>query len=246
MFIAVMDQTIVNVALATIGRQFLTMLFRAFRPAERVRASAILVIPTALAPAVGPVIGGLFVTDVSWRWVFYVNVPVGVFALAFGAVFLADQAHPAAGRFDVPGFVTASLGLGLLMCGVAEGPNAGWAAGPIIACIAAGALLVAAMVVIDLRATAPLLDLRVYAGRLFRSASVVLTLTSVAFFGLLFLLSLFFQDGLHYSSLQAGSTICPEAFGVIIASHIRSRAAARVPVAAHKIAEPVCVRQSTR
>ena len=151
MFIAVMDQTIVNVALATIGRQFLTMLFRAFRPAERVRASAILVIPTALAPAVGPVIGGLFVTDVSWRWVFYVNVPVGVFALAFGAVFLADQAHPAAGRFDVPGFVTASLGLGLLMCGVAEGPNAGWTAGPIIACIAAGALLVAAMVVIDLR-----------------------------------------------------------------------------------------------
>jgi EmrB/QacA subfamily drug resistance transporter len=302
MFIAVMDQTIVNVALATIGRQFhtsatavagtvigyqvsvalfipaagwlgdrigprrlllgsialftvasalcglagsldelvafrvlqgaggglmtpagLTMLFRAFPPAERVRASAILVIPTALAPAVGPVIGGLFVTDVSWRWVFYVNVPVGVFALVFGALFLADQAHPAAGRFDAPGFVTASLGLGLLMYGVAEGPNAGWTAGPIIACIAAGALLVAAMVIIELRATAPLLDLRVYADRLFRSASIVLTLTSVAFFGLLFLLSLFFQDGLHYSALQAGSTICPEAFGVIIASQLISR-----------------------
>jgi EmrB/QacA subfamily drug resistance transporter len=302
MFIAVMDQTIVNVALATIGRQFhtsatavagtvigyqvsvalfipaagwlgdrigprrlllgsialftvasalcglagsldelvafrvlqgaggglmtpvgLTMLFRAFPPAERVRASAILVIPTALAPAVGPVIGGLFVTDVSWRWVFYVNVPVGVFALAFGALFLADQAHPPAGRFDVPGFVTASLGLGLLMYGVAEGPNAGWAAAPIIACIAAGALLVAAMVIIELRTTAPLLDLRVYADRLFRSASIVLTLTSVAFFGLLFLLSLFFQDGLHYSALQAGSTICPEAFGVIIASQLISR-----------------------
>jgi EmrB/QacA subfamily drug resistance transporter len=302
MFIAVMDQTIVNVALATIGRQFhtsatavagtvigyqvsvalfipaagwlgdriglrrlllgsialftvasalcglagsldelvafrvlqgaggglstpagLTMLFRAFPPAERVRASAILVIPTALAPAVGPVIGGLFVTDVSWRWVFYVNVPVGVLALVFGALFLADQAHPAAGRFDVPGFVTASLGLGLLMYGVAEGPNAGWSAGPIVACIAAGALLVAAMVIVELRATAPLLDLRVYADRLFRSTSIVLTLTSVAFFGLLFLLSLFFQDGLHYSALQAGSTICPEAFGVIIASQLISR-----------------------
>jgi len=302
MFIAVMDQTIVNVALATIGRQFhtsatavagtvigyqvsvalfipaagwlgdrigprrlllgsialftvasalcglagsldelvafrvlqgaggglmtpagLTMLFRAFPQQERVRASAILVIPTALAPAVGPVIGGLFVTDVSWRWVFYVNVPVGVFALVFGALFLADQAHPAAGRFDVPGFVTASLGLGLLMYGVAEGPNAGWTAGPIVACLTAGALLVAAMVIIELRATAPLLDLRVYADRLFRSASVVLTLTSVAFFGLLFLLSLFFQDGLHFTALQAGSTICPEAFGVIIASQLISR-----------------------
>jgi EmrB/QacA subfamily drug resistance transporter len=302
MFIAVMDQTIVNVALAAIGRQFhtpatavagtvidyqvsvalfipaaawlgdrigprqlllgsiaiftvasalcglagsldeliafrvlqgaggglmtpvgLTMLFRAFPQAERVRASAILVIPTALAPAVGPVIGGLFVTDASWRWVFYVNVPVGLFALAFGALFLADQDHPEAGRFDVAGFVTSSLGLGLLMYGVSEGPSTGWTAGPVVACIAAGVLLLAAMVIIELRATAPLLDLRVYADRLFRSASIVLTLTSVAFFGLIFLLSLFFQDGLHFSALQAGSTICPEAFGVIIASQIISR-----------------------
>jgi MFS family permease len=79
------------------------------------------------------------------------------------------------------------------------------------------------MVVIELRATAPLLDLRVYADRLFRSASIVLTLTSVAFFGLIFLLSLFFQDGLHFSALQAGSAICPEAFGVIIASQFISR-----------------------
>jgi len=302
MFIAVMDQTIVNVALATIGRQFhtsatavagavigyqvsvalfipaaawlgdrlgprqvllgsialftvasalcglagslgelvafrvlqgaggglmtpvgLTMLFRAFPQAERVRASAILVIPTALAPAVGPVIGGLFVTDVSWRWVFYVNVPVGLFALVFGLLFLADQDHPAARRFDLAGFATSSLGLGLLMYGVAEGPNAGWTAGPIVAAITAGALLVAAMAVIELRVPAPLLDLRVYADRLFRSASIVLTLTSVAFFGLLFLLSLFFQDGLHFTALQAGSTICPEAFGVIIASQFISR-----------------------
>jgi len=302
MFIAVMDLTIVNVALATIGRQFhvpaagvagtvigyqvsvalfipaaawlgdrlgprqvllgsiaiftvasalcglagsleelvafrvlqgiggglmtpvgMTMLFRAFPQAERVRASSILVIPTALAPAVGPIIGGLFVTDVSWRWVFYVNVPVGVFALVFGALFLADQEHPAAGRFDVAGFVTSGLGLGLLMYGVSEGPNAGWTAGPIVASIAVGALLLAAMVVIELRSPAPLLDLWVYADRLFRSASIVLTLTSVAFFGLIFLLALFFQDGLHFSALQAGSTICPEAVGVIIASQFISR-----------------------
>lgn len=302
MFIAVMDQTIVNVALAAIGRQFhtsatavagtviayqvsvalsipaaawlgdrigprqlllgsiaiftvasalcglagslgemvafrvlqgiggglmtpvgLTMLFRAFPQAERIRASAILVIPTALAPAVGPIIGGWFVTDVTWRWVFYVNVPIGLFAVVFGLLFLADQEHPPAGRFDVPGFVTSSLGLGLLMFGVSEGPHSGWTAGPIVACIAAGALLLAAMVVIELRSTAPLLDLRVYADRLFRSASIVLTLTSVAFFGLLFLLSLFFQDGLRFTALEAGSAICPEAFGVIIASQVISR-----------------------
>ena len=201
----------------------MTMLFRAFPQAERVRASSILVIPTALAPAVGPVIGGLFVTDVSWRWVFYVNVPIGILVLVFGALFLADQDHPAAGRFDAAGFVTSSSGLGLVMYGVSEGPNTGWTRGPVVASIAVGALLLAAMVVIELRTAAPLLDLRVYADRLFRSASIVLTLTSVAFFGLLFLLALFFQNGLHLSALQAGSAICPEAVGVIISSQFISR-----------------------
>ena len=201
----------------------LTMLFRVFPPAERVRASAILMVPTALAPAVGPVIGGLFVTDASWRWVFYVNLPVGIAALAFGLLFLADQEHPKAGPFDVPGFVTSGLGLALLMYGVAEGPNQGWAHPPIVASIAAGAVLLAAMVVIELRTAVPLLDLRVYADRLFRSASTVLTLISVAFFGLLYLLALYFQDGLHFSALVAGTVICPEAVGVIITSQVVSR-----------------------
>ncbi len=164
----------------------MTMLFRAFPQAERVRASSILV-------------------------------------LVFGALFLADQDHPAAGRFDAAGFVTSSSGLGLVMYGVSEGPNTGWTRGPVVASIAVGALLLAAMVVIELRTAAPLLDLRVYADRLFRPASIVLTLTSVAFFGLLFLLALFFQNGLHLSALQAGSAICPEAVGVIISSQFISR-----------------------
>jgi len=201
----------------------LTMLFRAFPQAERVRASSILIIPTALAPAIGPIIGGLFVTDVTWRWVFYVNVPIGVLALVFGLLFLAEQDHPVPGRFDVPGFLTSSLGLGLLMYGVSEGPNTSWTQPTIVASIVAGALLLVAMVVIELRVRAPLLDLRVYANRLFRSASIVLTLTSVAFYGLLYLLSLFFQNGLHLSALVAGSTICPEAVGVILSSQVISR-----------------------
>ena len=79
--------------LAPVG---MAMLFRAFPPAERIRASAILTIPTTLAPALGPVLGGLLVTDLSWRWVFYVNVPIGVAAFAFGVLFLrAVGAGPA-------------------------------------------------------------------------------------------------------------------------------------------------------
>ena len=95
--------------LAPVG---MAMLFRVFPPEERIRASAILTAPTTLAPALGPVLGGLLVTGLSWRWVFYVNVPIGAAAIAFGAVFLRQVTESRPGRFDLPGFLLSGLGLG--------------------------------------------------------------------------------------------------------------------------------------
>ena len=106
----------------------MAMLFRTFPPSERVRASSIMVVPTALAPALGPVIGGLFVTKLSWRWVFYVNLPIGIAAFTFGFLFLVAQRQEHPGRFDLTGFLLAGAGLGLLMYGVSEGPFRGWGA----------------------------------------------------------------------------------------------------------------------
>src|SRR6516162_3804957 len=82
----------------------MAMLFRVFPPAERVRAASILTLGTTIAPALGPVLGGLLVTSFSWRWVFFVNVPLGVAAVIFGSLFLARTAPIDAGRFDRPGF----------------------------------------------------------------------------------------------------------------------------------------------
>ena len=201
----------------------MAMLFRVFPPAERIRASSILMIPTALAPALGPVLGGLLVTDLSWRWVFYVNVPIGIAAFVFGALFLDDhaQAHP--GRFDLAGFLLAASGLGLLMYGVSEGPLKGWATTPVLVTIAAGLVLLLAMVFFELRQAKPLIDLRVYGDRLFRATSAVLTLGAVAFLGVLFLVALFYQDALHLSALQSGLNTFPEALGVLIGAQIVSR-----------------------
>ena len=74
------------------------MLFRAFPPAERAKAGTVLIIPTVLAPAVGPIIGGWLVTDDSWRWIFYVNLPLGVFGFVIGALYLREHREPTAGR----------------------------------------------------------------------------------------------------------------------------------------------------
>jgi EmrB/QacA subfamily drug resistance transporter len=202
----------------------MAMLFRVFPPAERVRASSILMVPTALAPALGPVLGGIFVTEVSWRWVFYVNVPIGLAALVFGLLFLGDQPQPGAGRFDLPGFVLAGAGLGALMYGLSEGPIKGWSTPTVAVAAVAGAALLAVLVVVELRRSAPpLVDFRLFANRLFCATNVVMFLGIAGFLGTLYLLSLFFQDGLGVNALQSGLLTFPEALGVMCGSQLVTR-----------------------
>ena len=193
----------------------LAMLFRAFPPAERLRASSILTVPTTLAPALGPVIGGLLVTELSWRWVFYVNVPLGILAIAFGALFLQGGNALQPGPFDTAGFVLAGASLGLLMYGVSEGPIRHWSSGIVQAAIAAGAILLLVLVLVELRKRQPLIDLRLLGNRLFRSANGVMVLASASFIGTLYAVSLFFQDGRGLSALGAGLSTFPEALGVM-------------------------------
>jgi EmrB/QacA subfamily drug resistance transporter len=206
--------------LAPVG---MAMLFRVFPPEERIRASAILTVPTTLAPALGPVLGGLLVTDLSWRWVFYVNVPIGAAALLFGLLFLRSVPQAEPGRFDLPGFLLAGFGLGLAMYGVSEGPVKGWHSADVLATIAAGVVLLAAMVIVELRHSAPIVDLRLLANRLFRSSNGVMVLASVAFLGTLYAISLYYQDGRGLSALAAGLSIFPEAFGVMAGAQLASR-----------------------
>jgi EmrB/QacA subfamily drug resistance transporter len=206
--------------LAPVG---MAMLFRAFPPEERIRASAILTVPTTLAPALGPVVGGLLVTDLSWRWVFYVNLPIGAAAFIFGAVFLRQAAQDQPGRLDLPGFLLAGFGLGLAMYGVSEGPNKGWHSADVLATIAAGAVLLAGMVIVELRTAAPMIDLRLLRNRLFRSSNGVMVLASVAFLGTLYGISLYYQDGRGLSALQSGLSTFPEALGVMGGAQLASR-----------------------
>ncbi len=201
----------------------MAMLFRVFPPAERIRASSILTVPTTFAPAIGPVLGGLLVTDLSWRWVFFVNVPLGIIAVTFGALFLEPSRPLKVGRFDLPGFALGGVGLGLLMYGVSEGPLKDWSSSIVMATCLGGALLLAAMVMVELRVTAPLVDLRLLSGRLFRSSNGVMFLASAAFLSTLYLMPLYFQDARGLSALQSGLSTFPEAFGVMVGAQFASR-----------------------
>ncbi|MEZ4498446.1 MAG: MFS transporter, partial [Thermomicrobiales bacterium] len=90
----------------------MALLYRTFPPEERIGVSRILMIVTIIGPASGPVIGGTIIEHWSWRWIFYVNLPVGIIGLIFGLLFLEENFEPKAGRFDLPGFVLAGVGFG--------------------------------------------------------------------------------------------------------------------------------------
>jgi EmrB/QacA subfamily drug resistance transporter len=201
----------------------MAMLFRVFPPAERVRAASILTIPTTMAPALGPVLGGLLVTSLSWRWVFFVNLPLGIAAITFGALFLERMGTGDAGRFDLPGFVLGGAGLGLLMYGISEGPLKSWSSPEVVATCVAGSVLLVVFVFVELRTPRPMVDLRLLSGRLFRSTNAVMFLAAAAFLGTLYLIPLYFQDARGLSALQSGLSTFPEAIGVMIGAQFASR-----------------------
>ncbi|HEX3811372.1 MAG TPA: MDR family MFS transporter [Mycobacteriales bacterium] len=202
----------------------MAMLYRTFPPAERMRASRILTVPTTLAPATGPILGGLLVDQLSWRWIFDVNVPIGIAAFAFGLIFLRESREPDPGRFDVPGFLLAAGGLGLSMYALSEGASHGWGTPRIVVSGIVGIALLIAMVVVEMRSPAPMLVLRLFRDRLFRTANALTLMTSMAFLGTLYVFPLMLQDGLGYSPLAAGLSTFPEALGVMTAAQLVSRA----------------------
>jgi EmrB/QacA subfamily drug resistance transporter len=184
------------------------------------RAAKILVIPTAVAPAMGPVLGGLLVDQLSWRWVFLVNVPIGIAAFAFGLRYLREQESECVGRFDLAGFVLAGLGLGMLMYALSEGSSDGWGSPVILGAVALSLSALTALVVTELRISSPMLDLRLFCNRLFRQSNIVMMFAFGGFFGVLFVFPLLMQDGLGLSALQSGLNTFPEALGVMLSSQV--------------------------
>jgi EmrB/QacA subfamily drug resistance transporter len=201
----------------------MAMLFRTFAAHERVRASRILIVPTAFAPALGPVLGGLLTTDLSWRWAFYINVPIGILGVLFGLLFVREQRQEDAGRFDLPGFLLAGVGLGSLMFALSDGPARGWGSPIIGTCAGLGAAVLVVLVLVERRRTQPLIDLGLLSNRLFANTTAVIVIGTTAFLGSLFLVALFYQDGFGVSPLQSGLSTFPEAIAVMSGAQVASR-----------------------
>lgn len=204
------------------------MLYRAYPPSERARMTRILVVPVLLGPILAQPIGGLFVTKLSWRWAFYLNVPIGAIALGISARYLVEHREHAERPFDLPGFLLSGGGLSALLYAISEGSLKGWGSVDVLASGIAGAVALAAFVGVERRRAAPLLEMRLFSDRLFSATNTVNVLNGAAFSGLLYLAPVFLQEAKGASALSAGLTSFTTAIGVMCASQTVGRIYPRV------------------
>jgi EmrB/QacA subfamily drug resistance transporter len=163
---------------------------------------------SGLAVAFGPLVGGAVVSGISWHWIFWLNVPIGL-ALIPLVLLRLDESRGPADRIDLPGLGLASAGLFGIVWGLVRGNAAGWGSPEIVGALAAGAVLLALFVAWERRAPAPMLPLRFFRDRTFALANSASLLFSFGMFGSIFLLAQFFQTVQHYSPLASGLRILP-------------------------------------
>ena len=183
---------------------------------------------SGLAVAFGPLVGGAVVSGISWHWIFWLNVPVGLVLLPLGLARL-DESHGPLGKVDIGGLALASSGLFGIVWGLVRGNGVGWSSPEIVGALTAGAAILAAFVAWELRAEHPMLPLRFFRDRTFTLANIASMLMSFGMFGSIFLLAQFFQTVQHVSPLGSGLRILPWTAMPMVVAPIAGALSDRIP-----------------
>ncbi len=216
------------VSLALVAQEF---------PAGRERGTAMGIYGATIGAsvAIGPLVGGAITDGLGWRWVFFINVPVGIAALVVTYLKVRESRNPNATRIDWLGLVTLSGGLFLLVLALLRGNDDGWGSAQIVAELGAAATLLAAFIVVEARVAEPMLPLGLFRRRAFTGVQLAAVAVSASMFALFLYLTLYLQDFLHYSPLQAGLRYLPITLGAFavapLAGALLGRVHARVLMA---------------
>jgi EmrB/QacA subfamily drug resistance transporter len=207
----------------------LALLADAFRGRDRGVAFGIWGAITGLAVAIGPLLGGAL-TSLSWRWIFYVNLPIGVLAVVITLMKVAESRLPAAPRIDVPGFILFTLGLCLLVYGLIESNGHSFTSARVLGSLIAAGVLLLAFVLVEARVPHAMFDLRLFRLPTFTSGLVAAFGISASIFSMLLYLVLYLQDVLGYSPFDTGLRLLIISGGITLTTPIAGRLSERVPV----------------
>src|SRR5487761_2107964 len=208
--------------------------------AARNRAMAVYAGMTAAGGATGLILGGALVESASWRWVFFVNVPIGVVVMV-ATPFVLPRIDGHGGRLDVPGAVTVSGGVALLVYGLVHAPTAGWGASSTLSAFAAAVVLLVVFALVERRSQQPLIPPHFLRHRNRAGGYVTMMLIGASMLSLLFFLTQFLQEQMHYSSLRAGVSYLPVPIMVAGTSVFLSRKIKRFGVRVFLTAGPLLV-----
>jgi EmrB/QacA subfamily drug resistance transporter len=181
-----------------------------FAPHERGMAFGIWAGVSALALAIGPLVGGLLVDGIDWRWIFYINVPIGILGFATVRILVRESRDESGVQgLDIPGLLIGGLATFALIFALTEANRDGWGSTRIVALLTASAVGLVVFVVVELRGRDSMLDMSVFRNATFTGANIVGLIIMLSLFGALIYLSIFAQDVLFYSPLEAGATFMP-------------------------------------
>jgi EmrB/QacA subfamily drug resistance transporter len=208
----------------------LALIANAFHGKERGVAFGVFGGVIGAAVAVGPVVGGVITSGIGWEWIFFVNVPIGVGAVILTLTQVAESRDPEARGVDWLGFLTFSASLFLLVFALIKGNEKGWGSTQILSYLIGSAVLIVLFVIVERRQARPMLDLSLFRRRAFAGASIVAFAISASMFSMFLYLTLYIQDVLSYSPLQAGLRFLPITLLSFVVAPISGRLSVRIPV----------------
>lgn len=217
-----------GVGAALMNPATLSIISATFPPRQRGMAIGIWAGVSALALAIGPLVGGLLTQHIDWSWIFFVNIPVGIVAVAASLLLIEeskDTSHEQ--RLDLPGLLTSGIGLFALTYGLIEANGYGWTSGRILGAFAVAIVSLAAFLALERRQRLPMLDLSLFRSRTFAGANLVILLVALSMFGVFFFVSLYMQTVLGYSAVQAGAAFLPMTVLIILIAPIAGKATDR-------------------